>query len=72
MFNDFEEIVIKKFPQVGEVKKALIDCGAAKTLMSGSGPTVFGVFKTRRKAEESYGNLNKHKNWQAWICQPIN
>lgn len=43
--NDFEEVVFKIYPQVQAIKETLYDMGAAFALMSGSGSTVFGLFK---------------------------
>lgn len=43
--NDFEEPVIKKYPEIGTIKQSLYDMGADFALMSGSGSTVYGLFK---------------------------
>lgn len=50
VFNDLEDVVIRKFPVVGEIKKSLAQDGALLSLMSGSGSTVFGVFNTKEEA----------------------
>lgn len=42
--NDFEEFAVAKHPVIGQLKKALYDCGALFALMSGSGSSVFGIF----------------------------
>lgn len=42
--NDLEAVTIGFHPEVGEIKQWLLDHGALGALMSGSGPTVFGVF----------------------------
>jgi 4-diphosphocytidyl-2-C-methyl-D-erythritol kinase len=42
--NDLEQVTISRYPEIAEIKKRLRDAGAAAALMSGSGPTVFGVF----------------------------
>jgi 4-diphosphocytidyl-2-C-methyl-D-erythritol kinase len=44
MTNDLERVTISRYPEIAEIKKRLLDAGAATALMSGSGPTVFGVF----------------------------
>lgn len=51
LFNDLERAVIKTYPEVGEIKKRLIEKGALISAMSGSGPTVFGVFESVTKAK---------------------
>jgi 4-diphosphocytidyl-2-C-methyl-D-erythritol kinase len=49
-FNDLESVTIKNFPVIGDIKRRLCKEGALFTLMSGSGPTVFGVFNTHEDA----------------------
>ena len=43
--NDFEETVFPKHPIIADIKKRLLDAGAYYASMSGSGSTVFGLFK---------------------------
>ena len=43
--NDFEKTVFPLHPIIGEIKKRLLDAGAYYASMSGSGSTVFGLFK---------------------------
>jgi 4-diphosphocytidyl-2-C-methyl-D-erythritol kinase len=53
--NVLETVTIKTHPRIAEIKKRLVELGAAGALMSGSGPTVFGLFSDRgtaRKAAE--------------------
>lgn len=45
MKNDFEESVFLKFPEVAAVKDELYDLGAVYAAMSGSGSSVYGIFK---------------------------
>lgn len=47
--NDFEEPVFKMHPQLGTIKQKLYDMGAAFAMMSGSGSTLFGIFRTEPK-----------------------
>ncbi len=44
MHNDLEPITMKRYPAVAEIKDALLRAGADAALMSGSGPTVYGLF----------------------------
>lgn len=48
--NVLESVTIEKYPLIRELKEAMLDVGAAGSLMSGSGPTVFGIFDTMEKA----------------------
>lgn len=45
IFNDFEDFATRKFPLIGDLKRGLYEAGALFSLMSGSGSSVFGVFK---------------------------
>lgn len=45
MKNDFEESVFLKFPEVAAIKDELYDLGAVYAAMSGSGSSVYGIFK---------------------------
>lgn len=47
IINDFEESVFAKYPLISEIKKSLYSSGAVYSSMSGSGSTVFGIFKTK-------------------------
>jgi 4-diphosphocytidyl-2-C-methyl-D-erythritol kinase len=51
--NDLENPVLRRYPVVNELKGKLLDCGALLAAMSGSGPTVFGVFENRTEAEKA-------------------
>jgi len=45
LMNDFEPSVFKKYPIIGEIKDSLYAMGAEYAAMSGSGSSVFGLFK---------------------------
>lgn len=49
--NDLETVTEQMHPEIAEIKSLLMRAGALGSLMSGSGPTVFGLFKNRRSAE---------------------
>ena len=51
--NVLETVTIKEYPVIEEIKKLLRDVGAENALMSGSGPSVFGIFKERETAESA-------------------
>jgi 4-diphosphocytidyl-2-C-methyl-D-erythritol kinase len=52
--NDLEAVTINRYPEIGEIKKELIKAGAEAALMSGSGPTVFGLFSGKEEAQRSF------------------
>ena len=45
MKNDFEDSVFKQFPEIAAIKDELYDLGAVYAAMSGSGSSVYGIFK---------------------------
>lgn len=54
MGNILEAVVTREYPEILDIKKRLIDKGAVKALMSGSGPTVFGIFTDDKAAQEAF------------------
>ncbi len=44
MHNDLEQVTCAKYPEIERIKSSLLAAGASRALMSGSGPTVFGIF----------------------------
>ncbi len=61
IFNDLEKEVIREYGVIGEIKKRLVENGALISSMSGSGPTVFGVFTSVDRALKASVNLGE--NW---------
>lgn len=55
--NVLEQVTLNRYPVVAEVKKAMLEAGAAGVLMSGSGPTVFGICGSRNDAFGVAGRL---------------
>ena len=48
--NDLETVTTSHFPVINTIKKSLMDEGAKGALMSGSGPSVFGIFESKDQA----------------------
>ncbi|MGD1075156.1 MAG: 4-(cytidine 5'-diphospho)-2-C-methyl-D-erythritol kinase [Thermodesulfovibrionales bacterium] len=59
--NDLEPLVVKRFPIIREIKQKLMLIGAVFSAMSGSGSTVFGVFRTDEEADRAADELSA--NW---------
>ena len=47
--NDLERVTVEHYPEIESLKKRLVNSGAVASLMSGSGPTVFGLFASKDK-----------------------
>jgi 4-diphosphocytidyl-2-C-methyl-D-erythritol kinase len=48
--NDLESVTVPRYPVIADLKQWLLGQGALAASMSGSGPTVFGIFRTRQAA----------------------
>ena len=53
MGNVLESVTIKEYPVIAEIKNKMMELGASVSLMSGSGPTVFGIFENEQKAKDA-------------------
>jgi 4-diphosphocytidyl-2-C-methyl-D-erythritol kinase len=51
--NDLEKVVCTQHPVISRIKKVMLRENALASTMSGSGPTVFGIFKNRTEAEKA-------------------
>jgi 4-diphosphocytidyl-2-C-methyl-D-erythritol kinase len=63
--NDLQDIVLREFPSLEQVFSELRKAGAEGVLLSGSGPTVFGIF-TREKAEKAAETIQRVFSAEAW------
>ncbi len=61
--NDLETVTVERFPVIAEIKKRLLDAGACGSLMSGSGPTVFGIFDGEASARQAAQTLAGESAW---------
>ena len=52
--NVLEGVTEKEYPIISQIKATMLELGALNSLMSGSGPTVFGLFEDRREAEKAF------------------
>jgi 4-diphosphocytidyl-2C-methyl-D-erythritol kinase len=52
--NVLETVTVKDYPVIDKIKKTMLDAGALNALMSGSGPTVFGLFTDINQAKKAY------------------
>ncbi len=67
MENDLESVTLADHPILADIKAWLVGRGALGALMSGSGPTVFGVFRRREEALQAAALAGK--TWQGcWVA----
>lgn len=55
--NVLETVTIPEYPVIAQIKDKIKELGAVNALMSGSGPTVFGIFTSPKAAENAYEEL---------------
>ncbi len=68
--NDLEMVTVARFPEIEALKRELLGGGAVAALMSGSGPTVFGVFVDQAAAERCQADL-RNRFAHCWLVAPL-
>ena len=53
MGNVLEKVTVEEYPVIAQIKECMLRGGALGAMMSGSGPTVFGIFKDRRTVKQA-------------------
>jgi 4-diphosphocytidyl-2-C-methyl-D-erythritol kinase len=72
LHNDLEEATQRSCPVIGVVKERLRRLGAAGVLMSGSGPTVFGLFFNPQQARQAARTLKRERpDWGVWAVKVL-
>lgn len=59
LYNVMEDVTVPEYPIIADIKKMMIENGALNSIMSGSGPTVFGIYDNLEKAENTMKLLKK-------------
>ena len=59
MGNVLEDVTIRMHPVIEEIKQEMRDAGAIGAMMSGSGPTVFGLFESRSQARDAQRRIRE-------------
>jgi 4-diphosphocytidyl-2-C-methyl-D-erythritol kinase len=71
LWNDLERVTASKFPEIQLIKEALLANGAEGALMTGSGPTVFGLFYDVKRAQEAGQALSRHRKWRLFLAEAV-
>lgn len=69
--NDLESVTVPSFPVIGEIKTRMLDSGASAAMMSGSGPTVFGLFKDEESAKKSAAEITAGTGWFSAVAETL-
>lgn len=59
MGNVLETVTIPNYPVIADIKNHMMEHGAINSMMSGSGPTVFGLFEDEETAQEAFAAMKK-------------
>ncbi|MFH1779348.1 MAG: 4-(cytidine 5'-diphospho)-2-C-methyl-D-erythritol kinase [Candidatus Omnitrophota bacterium] len=68
LFNSLEGPIEKRFKEIHEVKSAILKAGLKTSLMSGSGPTVFGIASSQEEVLGAKKRLSLKEGWQAFVA----
>lgn len=71
LYNDLETVTAAMYPEISMAKEQLLESGALGALMTGSGPTVFGLFADAGRAVMAYGSLTCFGEQQKFLAETI-
>ncbi|MCE9624998.1 MAG: 4-(cytidine 5'-diphospho)-2-C-methyl-D-erythritol kinase [Deltaproteobacteria bacterium] len=73
LHNDLEKVTIKEFPVIGEIKEEMLRLGALASMMTGSGPTVFGIFADKVKLGKAFERMEKKasRDWKIFMAENL-
>jgi 4-diphosphocytidyl-2-C-methyl-D-erythritol kinase len=69
--NDLEKVTLGEYPFLCSIKTSLIELDALGALMSGSGPSIFGLFNSEKKAREAGRNLATSKRGDVFVVKGL-
>lgn len=73
MGNVLETVTVPAYPVIDEIKKCMMEQGALGSMMSGSGPTVFGIFDDKSRARKALQAVKaRHLARQVYLTIPYN
>ena len=69
--NDLEDVTLRGYPKIAELKRKLLRGGAPGVLMSGSGSAVFGIFASRKAALAVFRRVRREEGAQAFLVRVL-
>lgn len=69
--NDFEAVVVRLYPEIGRARERLVESGAGRVMLSGSGSSVFGVFESEGEAARARAGLKAEGGWRVFACETL-
>lgn len=72
MENVLETVTVKLYPQIEAIKDRMKACGALNAIMSGSGPTVFGIYEEKEQAQQAAEQLRRcGMSKEIYVTEPV-
>ncbi|MBU1626031.1 4-(cytidine 5'-diphospho)-2-C-methyl-D-erythritol kinase [bacterium] len=68
-FNNFEDVVFLKYPELGKIKEFLYSQGAEFSQMTGSGSAVFGIFDDVNKCNDARKRVEGELDYKVFTCR---
>jgi 4-diphosphocytidyl-2-C-methyl-D-erythritol kinase len=65
--NVLEEVTAREYPIIKEIVTTMLGYGAAGSMMSGSGSSVFAVFKNENDAKKAYTEIKNNPKWSGYV-----
>lgn len=70
--NVLETVTVKMHPKINIIKETMLNQGALTSLMSGSGPTVFGIFDDNKKAQDAFYHFKTSNfRYRVFLTRPV-
>lgn len=70
LYNKFESVIVPNNKAICEIKEIMLQNGALGALMSGSGPSVFGIFDNKNSQINAFNEL-KNRSIRSFLCETI-
>ena len=71
LHNDLEEPAVELMPTIGHIKECMLEVGGRGVLMTGSGPTVFGLFAQEAEAQRAARDLKLEEGWISFVAHML-
>jgi 4-diphosphocytidyl-2-C-methyl-D-erythritol kinase len=71
LHNDFEPVIFRLEPKIERARDALLEAGASRALLAGSGASVFGIFESVAKQQRAALKLAENQAWRVFKCATL-
>ncbi|HLN97669.1 MAG TPA: 4-(cytidine 5'-diphospho)-2-C-methyl-D-erythritol kinase [Pyrinomonadaceae bacterium] len=71
MTNDFEPVIFDIEPEISRTRETLLQAGALKALLAGSGASVFGIFPDRAAQQRAIKEVKLEAGWRVFPCVTV-